>query len=179
MQWGWWCTYLLVHLEVCPVGHVLLSEPWEQGKDPSAFLGTRGGSGGLSACIPERLCQGFQADSSVIQVQKRGQYSHPGDPCTMTDRVGWWRQADLRAETFPMLTTHQALFLLTAGLFPCFEHKAALLDHAGLWAGPVFPKKIPFIVTGCRFLPTLSTLSSVSWTSAATAKENSRQAKKT
>lgn len=63
---------LLVHLEVCPVGHVLLSEPWEQGKYPSAFLGTREGSGGLIPHVLGNLCKGagFQADSSVIQVQK-------------------------------------------------------------------------------------------------------------
>lgn len=100
---------LLVHLEVCPVGHVLLSEPWEQGKYPSAFLGTREGSGGLIPHVLGNLCKGagFQADSSVIQVQKQGQCSHPGDPCTMTDWTAGTsteqarRQADLRAEGMP------------------------------------------------------------------------------
>lgn len=100
---------LLVHLEVSPGGHVLLSEPWEQGKYPSAFLGTPEGSGGLIPHIPESLCKGagFQADSSVIQVQKQGWYSHPGDPCRMTDWTAGTSteqartQADLRAKGMP------------------------------------------------------------------------------
>lgn len=136
-----------VHLEVYPIISPSAGE-WALWKHSPAFQAHREGSGGLFAGRWE----------SVIQVQKQGQCSHPGDPCMVTDSLTSTsteqarRQADPRAEA--------------AGDSPFWPYIRLQAPSCSFWScwffepNVFFPRRISFIMASCRLLPSLSTSAS-------------------